>query len=253
MSSNFLLGFAIYRARRYRLTRTRWRGIRAGQTGEASRYAALSLGYLLLSLMTLGLTVPLLNTRLQQYRMANTWIGNRQFRFDAEAGPLFRKWLFYWVLLVPTLGLSYFWYRAAETRYFAEHTAFEELRFALPVTGGDLLRIYSGYALGVIGLFLAVAIFAFVVTFLVLGAGALNPAGFSFTPSVSALPLLTVAVFFIALPALGIVLVTHRLARLVGRRLEILGEQDFDSIVQSSRAIPARGEGLADALDVGGI
>ena len=36
----FLFQFAIYRARRYRMSRTQWRGIRAGQDGAATRYAS---------------------------------------------------------------------------------------------------------------------------------------------------------------------------------------------------------------------
>jgi hypothetical protein len=52
---------------------------------------------------------------------------------------------------------------------------------------------------------------------------------------------------------LGTVMLTHRLANLLCTRLVFTGEQDFEAIAQSSRAIPSRGEGLADALDVGGF
>ncbi len=37
------------------------------------------------------------------------------------------------------------------------------------------------------------------------------------------------------------------------RTLTITGEADFDTILQSQLARPARGEGFADVLDVGAI
>jgi uncharacterized membrane protein YjgN (DUF898 family) len=50
----FLIQYGSYRSRRYRLTRTVWRGIRFNQTGSAWTYAFLSAGYFVVVLLTLG-------------------------------------------------------------------------------------------------------------------------------------------------------------------------------------------------------
>ena len=57
--SLFVLGqFAIYRARRYRLTRTVLRGVRCHQTGSAVRYAFCATFWWILIVLTLGLAYP---------------------------------------------------------------------------------------------------------------------------------------------------------------------------------------------------
>ena len=88
-----LTPYALYRARRYRLTRTLWRGVRCGQDGSPVRYAFLSIGLWLLNLITLGLAYPWMRTVLQRFRMNNTRFGNRHFKFDGTGGALFLFWL----------------------------------------------------------------------------------------------------------------------------------------------------------------
>ncbi len=94
----FLIQYAIFRARRYRLGHTRWRGIRASQTGSALAYAVRAFGYLLLSILTLGLAHPLYRTRTQRFLVENTHFGTQPFRFDGSAGALFRMWFPAWLL-----------------------------------------------------------------------------------------------------------------------------------------------------------
>jgi uncharacterized membrane protein YjgN (DUF898 family) len=248
-----LFQFAYFRARRYRLTRTTWRGIRGGQTGSSVKYAFLWLGHMILLGATAGLTVPLKNTTLQRFRMNNTWLGDRKFEFDGRAKDLFGRWLLAWLFFIPTLGLTYVWYKAAELRYFARRTSFENLRLELPVTGGQIFGIYAWFVLavsaaivvagGIVGGFLGITAEAFQAT---LKSGEfMSLAG----PTLIAMFL----VLYMAIGVIGTVMLTHRLANLLCTRLVFTGEQDFEAIVQSSRAVPARGEGLADALDVGGF
>ena len=59
----FLIGVAVHRARRYRFSRTAWRGIRGAQGGSALTYGASYLGWTLLSAATLGWTYPLSRRR----------------------------------------------------------------------------------------------------------------------------------------------------------------------------------------------
>jgi uncharacterized membrane protein YjgN (DUF898 family) len=82
-----------FRARRYRLSRTRWRGIRAGQDGSTWRYLGLAMAWGTLALVTLGLASPWMRTALQRYRTNHTLFGDQHFSFEARALPLFARWL----------------------------------------------------------------------------------------------------------------------------------------------------------------
>ncbi|WP_193336682.1 DUF898 family protein [Devosia beringensis] len=77
----FLSGYAIYRARDFRLSRTLWRGIRFDQTGNGWAYGLRRFGWSLLMLATLGLVYPLMATSLWRYRYDHTWYGDRRFGF----------------------------------------------------------------------------------------------------------------------------------------------------------------------------
>jgi uncharacterized membrane protein YjgN (DUF898 family) len=48
------------------------------------------------------------------------------------------------VLTIPTLGLIWFWYKAAEYRYMAAHTQFQGARFTVTISGSQLLRLTLG-------------------------------------------------------------------------------------------------------------
>ncbi len=135
----FLIGVAIFRARRYRLSRTLWRGIRGGQTGSAIDYGARSGVYLLLTILTLGLYAPFMDARLTGYKLNNTWFGDRRFAFDGDGRDLFKPFAVCWLLFIPTLGTSWFWYRARALRYYAGRTRYEGLRFASDVRPQPLM------------------------------------------------------------------------------------------------------------------
>lgn len=135
----FLLGVALYRARRYRFSRTLWRGIRFAQDGSSAAYGGRYLGYMLLSIVTLGWYVPEKNLRLWSFALNHTYYGGVRFQFKYHGHPLYRSFAKCWFLFVPTLGLSYFWYKAAEFRFLAERTRFQELRFEFAPSGEKLL------------------------------------------------------------------------------------------------------------------
>ena len=88
-----LIQIAIFRARRYRLTRTVWRGIRCGQDGESGQYALISSLYMLLVLVTLGLAHPWRRVALQSYLMNNTRFGRQHFSFEGSGLHLLPIWV----------------------------------------------------------------------------------------------------------------------------------------------------------------
>jgi uncharacterized membrane protein YjgN (DUF898 family) len=103
-----LLGhYAVYRARRYRLTRTIYRGVRFHQTGSAWRYAVCALTWWTLILLTLGLAYPFAQSRLERLKMRNTFFGNLPGRFEGSGWRLLLRGFPLWFLaIVPfTVGL----------------------------------------------------------------------------------------------------------------------------------------------------
>jgi uncharacterized membrane protein YjgN (DUF898 family) len=129
---------AIYAARRYRMSRTTWRGIRFHQDGSPWRYAGIYVKGGLLSALTMGLYTPYLRIRLAQYEITNLTYGNLPFTFTGVGRDLFKPWLLAWFLALPTLYLSMVWYNAQQYRYMAEHTRLGDVRFAMRLSGLDL-------------------------------------------------------------------------------------------------------------------
>lgn len=96
----FLGHFAVYRARRYRLTRTLYRGLRFRQTGSAWRYAVCAVFWWAMIILTVGLAYPWSRARLERFKMDNTFYGDLGGRFEGSAWSLFLRGLPLWLLVV---------------------------------------------------------------------------------------------------------------------------------------------------------
>ena len=104
-----LLGqFAVYRARRYRLTRTLYRGIRFHQTGAAWRYAICAVFWWAMIGLTLGLAYPWAQASLERFKLRNTHYGNLQGNFVGSGTRLFFRGVLFWIVVVAPflLGLA---------------------------------------------------------------------------------------------------------------------------------------------------
>jgi uncharacterized membrane protein YjgN (DUF898 family) len=96
-----LLGqYAVYRARRYRLTRTVYRGVRFHQSGSAWRYAVCALLWWSLIVLTVGLAYPFAQSQLERFKMRNTFFGNLQGRFVGSGVSLLLRGSILWLLAV---------------------------------------------------------------------------------------------------------------------------------------------------------
>ena len=95
--------FAIYRARRYRLTRTVWRGVRFWMTGSGWAYAARAALWALLMPLTLGLILPWREAALERYKMRHSHYGDLQGRFDGTGWEFFKRGSWIWLVAVVTL------------------------------------------------------------------------------------------------------------------------------------------------------
>jgi len=239
----YLFGYALYRARRYQLSRTVWRSIRFAQTGDAKKYATKFFGYSLLTIITLALAAPLATVRLQTYMINNTFLGQQNFNLDAQAKDLFWKWVVCFILAPFTLYISMIWYAAFSTSYLVSKTDFGPLQLALPVTFGDFSRIYLLYYFLLFAVFGGLGLYGYL-TF---------HAGGQALPLENSLSLFVIGFgLFMFLPVITVMMVTHRMLALVASKLESQGEIDLDAFVQNAQQASGTGEGLADALDVGG-
>ena len=149
------LPVAIVAARRYRLSRTSWRGIRFSYRGSIWGFVKLFLTGMFFNIVTLGAYYPFFDVKRQAYLTSHTYVGNRSFHFDGEAWELAKYFLWAYLLTPFTLGLCWFWYTALKKRYFWSHTTIEGSRFDLTITGLSLFWLQFA------NLFLLVITFGF--------------------------------------------------------------------------------------------
>jgi uncharacterized membrane protein YjgN (DUF898 family) len=103
----FFLGqYAVYRARRYRLTRTIYRGVRCHQGGSAVRYAICAIFWWLLVAISLGLAYPFAQSQLERFKMRHTWYGDLNGRFEGSGFGLFMRGLPMWLLTIGPLAFA---------------------------------------------------------------------------------------------------------------------------------------------------
>lgn len=241
----FLIFVAMYSARRYRLSRTTWRGIRFGLDGKATDYALRLMGWTLLTVVTLGFANPWVAVKEQKYLMERTFFGDKRFQFDGRGRELFMSWL----LVYATFGLGIYWFAVKQFRYMTDHTALGEAHFASaarfwPIFGRILLFLAT------LGLVL--------LAFVALGAALAMQVGMVIEDLQENMeliapfsPLLIVAVLalfgqLLIWPMVYIPVLRHVLAT-----LSIANAASLAAIAQSAQSVPATGEGLADAFDVG--
>jgi uncharacterized membrane protein YjgN (DUF898 family) len=100
----YLFGqFAIYRARRYRLTRTVWRGVRFWMDGSGWAYAVRAAGWSLLTVLTLGAVLPWREAALERYKMRHCHYGNLPGRFEGRGSELFKRGWRLWLMGISPL------------------------------------------------------------------------------------------------------------------------------------------------------
>lgn len=254
----FLVFVAIFRARRYRLSRSQWRGIRGGQSGSAVTFALKAMLWGLVLLLTVGLAYPVFRTRLMAYQVENTWFGSERAGFTGRAGELIGGWCIAWLLLIPSLGLSYVWYRVREFRYFASNCQVGPLSFASDLHTGRIVLIF------LTNFFVWAAVtFLFAAVGYALFTGGASPPPDGAGEEAVQLWLMQslqnpglIVLLLLYLVASGLIRTVVWLQPMVAEiatSVSVAGEMDFARLAQSSQDMPGRGEGLAEALDVGSI
>jgi uncharacterized membrane protein YjgN (DUF898 family) len=273
----YVLGqFAIYRARRYRLTRTVWRGVRFWMDGSAWRYAALATLWGLGNILTLGLLLPWREAALERYKMRHSFYGNLQGDFDGTGWELFKRGWWIWLALVGSAILAlvlgtlkfrsgWHWaiavvgllipflypvFKAIGWRWWLSGLRFGDVTLQSNLENTALYGCYwkpIGW-----GVVLGIAFTAF----LALGGGL--TAALQTESAMSELPMVVVTVLgyvtlLLASGFISRIYLVRNVWMYVATSIEVYGiETAYEALAEGELA-DAIGEGLADGLDVAGF
>jgi uncharacterized membrane protein YjgN (DUF898 family) len=278
-----LIQFVTFRARRYRLSRTLWRGVRASQGGTSWQYLQLVTGWSLLSGLTLGLAVPWARVSATQYLMDRTALGDLEARFDGRGRDLFLPWLLFLVPVVagfgafgvltvrhagafapgqlpPSFGaliagelfggLGILAYLLIELRYTIRHTRFGDVQLGSTLSIGGLIGHVIGFCVvALLVLTLVTTAVAVVIADLVIAQKT------GIRPTMPAARIVVTAVMLIIgfglINILRILWVDRVIVRRICDTMSLTNPDRLDRIGQSTAAVPGAGEGMADAFDIG--
>ncbi len=98
--------YAMFRARRYRATRTTFRGLRFWMTGSGWAYAGRAMAWDLLTVITLGFAYPWRSAALERYKLGHTRYGNIGGAFVGRGFVLFKRGGWLWGLFLSLAALA---------------------------------------------------------------------------------------------------------------------------------------------------
>lgn len=241
----YLGGVARFRALRYRLARTRWHGIRGGSDDQGFAFGLSYMWKNLVAWIPAGLLVPWSMTSLWNERWSRMSFGPFAFEADAEAGPVFPRFLLFYLsplmLLIAAIPL-------ALTGVVASANDIEPGAGVFIALFLFLFLFYFGLGL------IAVAFYAKFYREAV-GATRLNELQFHFGASTMDWMKLLLGDVVLVLFTLGIgwIFLSYRHWKFFITHMEASGEIRLDELTQSTTRMAKHGEGLLDAFDMGAI
>lgn len=257
--------FAIFRARRYRLTRTVWRGVRFWMDGSGWAYSLRAMLWGLLVLLTLGLALPWRDAALERYKMQHTHYGNLTGDFEGDGWTFFKRAWWLWLLspialvVFPLAPFFFAEFKARQWRWWLDgirigdvslssrlpHDAFYGLYWKV-VGWWTLLTIaFIAYIAG--GAFLLVAL-----------SGVPAEEVFGGDNAAKSIPMVVIMVlgYFALALAINIVMRVYLQRDLWAKVLETIEVHNIAAAADvrgSAQLAGALGEGFADGLDVAGF
>jgi hypothetical protein len=279
--------FAQYRARRYVLARTRWRGIRFGMAPGVRGYIWRAAVHWGVTLVTLGILWPRMTFALEKYRTDRTFYGDHVFEQQGRwwqlmgamkhvylgVGLIVAGWVAVavsgepvWSLaavmggLWTAIGLAY--WKAESFRRLTGWKKLGPVGLRARPRAGRIIGIYLGGALAIAAI-LTAAISAMLMA-LGLVVAVMDPevvqAGFEDFADLAAIPawiftLLGVVAYFSLFLLWGVlkeVFITLPLARHFAEVTEVTGVEGLAAVRQRPRDEFVEAEGFADALPLGG-
>lgn len=280
-----LIQIGFYRAWRYRMSRTTWRGIRLGLDGSTWTFLRLSFGWTIVTALTLGLAYPWMAVELWRYQINHTRIGQTAATFKGSGRDLLGPWL----LLIGPITIWLFAFLIA--LYLSDESVEVTLRTIVARESTypalDLIR-QSSYALYFLvplaWFWFSIKRAQYQISGISLKSGSLSSnlpfgrlLGFAIAPAAlliiplivvvavglpqngaeiaSLLPYIFLAVIFglVIFPMIWTLLFTFELIKQVFITTTITNPDALESVLQSASESQKTGEGLADALDIGGL
>lgn len=258
-----LIGMAIYRAVRYRASRTRWRGIRAALTGNSIGFGWAYYWTLIVDLMVLGWLSPWRSMMLQRRLTGEMQFGDEPLRFTAKADGLYGRFAALWFgtigLYIALIAAIFGVIALAAGLGWIDPNALQPKPDALGQPQFDVNQLLMLYAL------MAAPIILFLIGFLFLNAfyqvklvnhfaghTFIDNAKFHANFKTGSFSWLMVSNFLLLLFTIGILspVINARSARYFTERLGLEGTVDVEKIAQSQQELSKTGEGLASAFDV---
>jgi uncharacterized membrane protein YjgN (DUF898 family) len=247
-----LVGFGRFTAFRYLASRTSWRGVRFLLHGEAWKYASKFLGYVLLSVVTLGWFWPAAARRLAAPLWGGLRFGDRSFHFDLDAArreKLYSAYAIGWVGMI----VAYLLMLAGMFTYAMGRVSPDGAPHDL--TLAEIIVSYAFY--GVLALAYVVVFAPYRAAVLRSVTAGIGMEGARFRMNVKWTEVARLSLGNVALVTLSLgflmPFVQARVAKFLIQRLDAEGGVAFATIRQAADVGPRTGEGLADAFDLSPI
>lgn len=239
----YLTGVAYFRALRYRLSRTYWRGIRGGSDDPGFQYGLSYMWKSILGWLPIFLMVPWSMISLWNDRWNAMSFGPHRFSATAEWKPLMKRYLLFY--------LAPFVIVAGGAVYFISVAATGGAPPAMAIGVMALVAVLAFY------IFLPLAALAFYSKYFRLAVGGLrlHNLEFDFRARAADWILFFLANIAIVICTLGIgyIFMPYRNWKFFIDHMEAYGEINVDELTQSETVVTRHGEGLLDAFDVGAI
>jgi len=256
--------FAIYRARRYRLTRTIWRGVRFWMDGSGWSYAWRATLWGALVALTLGLAWPWREAALERYKMRHTYYGDLQGSFVGTGWEFFKRgwglWLAspFMILMIP-IPFIYGAFKAIEWKWWVEGLRFGDVSFRSTLRTDALIGRYwaavgwSMLAYTGIGIYAGAATALYVaLTGVQLNQLLASGHFLQAAPMVVILGIGYVAMILVMNVAIRVTLFRDIWQRVVSSVVVSLLDAAAN-VAAKGELVSALGEGIADGLDVAGF
>jgi uncharacterized membrane protein YjgN (DUF898 family) len=248
----YLVGVAIFRALRYRLSRTFWHGIRGGSDDQGFAYGWQYFWRTIVGMFAAGLMVPWSMTTLWNRRWGRMSFGPMPFTADAKWQPIFPRYMLFY--LAPIILFIGFFVIGLALAGFGAGGAFNP---DTPPTGGTLAAIVIVAALAYIGFFGVLGLIAmiFYAAYYREAVGTLTLGRLSFAFNARTMDWIKLYLGNIGLVlvtfGVGYIFIPYRNWAFFVRHMEAFGDIHLDDLTRSTTREPGQGEGLLDAFDVG--
>jgi uncharacterized membrane protein YjgN (DUF898 family) len=275
--------FAVYRSRRYKMARTRFRGIRCGMEKGAWGYVARALGYGFLTMISLGILAPLAVFRLEKYMTDRSYYGSARFTQNGKWTKLYgaMKHVFIGLAFILVGGgliafggaqdaaalailggvgmfVGYIWiiigsvyFGVRSFGYLTSHKALDgEVTFVSEPRTGHVIKTYL---LGLLLLSVLASVAFGIVGILVAGFMPMMQDGNPFAIGVIAVVgVVGYLVGLVVIQALNLVLIFQPILGHYLTTITVENPAALDGIRQRAAETGLDADGFADALDIGG-